>query len=396
MKKLSKLLNWVDDNILQTLLILFIFVITLYPKIPLIRLTYTYIAIRGEDFFVALIFFVYAIQLLRRKVHISKTFVLPFLIFWISILASLVFGIFVSKSLIHYNIAVLHTLRRLEYMGIFFIALSAVNSFKAFRNLLLALVLSMLLVCLYGFGQRFVGFPAISTMNAEFAKGIFLTLTPDARLASTFAGHYDLAAYLVLLLPIIWGFIITLGKADSEIANFAFLKPFFWTYQKVTSFFGYVLYSISSAIKNKNETYLSIQQSFALDKEGGIVLVCMATIASLITASIFSSLFIPIISIFAFGIIGFIFFYKVNQKYTLFFISACSIAALVLTASRTSFIAYIISMGAFLLFFRKYKYLLSVVIITVLMMTLSQSLSQRFLDTFQIKRFLINERTGEV
>ena len=38
-------------------------------------------------------------------------------------------------------------------------------------------------------------------MNREFAKGMKLVLTPHARVQSTFGGHYDFAAYLVLLLP---------------------------------------------------------------------------------------------------------------------------------------------------------------------------------------------------
>ncbi len=43
-------------------------------------------------------------------------------------------------------------------------------------------------------------------MNPEYAKGYLLYLTPEARISSTFAGHYDLAAYLVFIIPLIWGF----------------------------------------------------------------------------------------------------------------------------------------------------------------------------------------------
>ncbi len=38
-------------------------------------------------------------------------------------------------------------------------------------------------------------------MNREYSKGAALTLSQDARVQSTFAGHYDLSAFLVLLLP---------------------------------------------------------------------------------------------------------------------------------------------------------------------------------------------------
>ena len=40
-------------------------------------------------------------------------------------------------------------------------------------------------------------------MNEEFAKGIPIKLSQLSRVPSTFAGHYDLAAYLVLMIPIL-------------------------------------------------------------------------------------------------------------------------------------------------------------------------------------------------
>jgi len=43
-------------------------------------------------------------------------------------------------------------------------------------------------------------------MNREFSKGIKLYLTEFARVQSTFAGHYDMAAYLVVVLPIVLAF----------------------------------------------------------------------------------------------------------------------------------------------------------------------------------------------
>ena len=40
-------------------------------------------------------------------------------------------------------------------------------------------------------------------MNEEFAKGLPIKLSQLSRVPSTFAGHYDLAAYLVLIIPIL-------------------------------------------------------------------------------------------------------------------------------------------------------------------------------------------------
>ena len=39
-------------------------------------------------------------------------------------------------------------------------------------------------------------------MNREFSKGMRLYLSEYARVQSTFAGHYDLGAYLVVVLPL--------------------------------------------------------------------------------------------------------------------------------------------------------------------------------------------------
>src|SRR5690606_7582282 len=64
---------------------------------------------------------------------------------------------------------------------------------------------TLLLVSLYGIGQKYYYWPVYSTMNREFSKGVRLYLTPHARVQSTFAGHYDLGAYLVIVLPLILG-----------------------------------------------------------------------------------------------------------------------------------------------------------------------------------------------
>jgi hypothetical protein len=54
-------------------------------------------------------------------------------------------------------------------------------------------------------------------MNEEFAKGIPLRLPPTARLPSTFGGHYDLAAFIVLTIPILVTFIFAAKKIWQKI-----------------------------------------------------------------------------------------------------------------------------------------------------------------------------------
>lgn len=208
MKKLSKWLKWIDDNILKILLGVFILIIPLYPKLPLKMVNYTYIAIRLEDLYIGLLVFVFFIQLLRKKVVLNENFLLLFLLFWLSVFASYFFGVYISKTVIIKTVGILHSLRRIEYMIIFFITGSIIKNKKDFITFLLLTFASFFLVVVYGIGQKFFGWPAVQTMNPEYAKGYLLFLTADARISSTFAGHYDLAAYLVFFFPIIIGFFL--------------------------------------------------------------------------------------------------------------------------------------------------------------------------------------------
>lgn len=205
MKKLLSWLKWLDNHLIQILVGVFIFLIPLYPKLPLRMVNYTYIAIRLEDIYVAFIIVVYFIQLLRKKVHLHKKFFLLFSLYWLAVFLSSFWAVYIEQTVTIKHLAFLHALRRVEYMSIFFIALStAKNKNNLYFNLLL-IFFALFLVNIYGIGQKFFGWPAVQTMNPEYAKGYLLYLTPEARVSSTFAGHYDLAAYLIFIIPLVWG-----------------------------------------------------------------------------------------------------------------------------------------------------------------------------------------------
>lgn len=212
MKKLSQLLKRIDDSILLIASIIFIFFIPLFPKFPLIFIEYTYIAIRGDDIFMVVYCLLFLIQLLRKKVVLNRNFLMIFGIYWIFVFISLAFGIFITKTVIHSNIGLMHAARRIEYMVVFFIVLASIKSKKDAQILISSYVLSFFIVLLYGIGQKFFGLPAIQTMNSEFAKGHLLYLTPEARVSSTFAGHYDFAAYLVFTMPLVLGLFLSVQK----------------------------------------------------------------------------------------------------------------------------------------------------------------------------------------
>ena len=294
MKKLSNWFKKLDENLVKTLLIGFIFFVPLWPKLPFKMINYTYIAIRLDDIYLAILAFVFAFQLLRRKVALNKKFILPFALFFISVFASFIWNAYVVKNMQLPHLGLLHSLRRVEYMIMFFIASSVIKTKKDFWQIISYFFISVFLVILYGLGQKFLNFPAVQTMNPEYAKGYILYLTPDSRISATFGGHYDLAIYLVMAIPLILSF----------------------------------------------------------------------------------------------------YFFKKNNLFLYLFIGALLI--LLYTSSRSSFIAYLIATVGFLLFIRKFKFLIFVLLLTAGLMFTTGEITKRFLKTFQVRRILVNDRTGAV
>ena len=220
---MGKLLNWLDKHFLEVGIGFLLFFIPLYPKLPLIGVRHTWVYIRWEDFLVALVVVGWLIQLLRRKVSLKLPLTLPIILYWLVGGVSLLFSlVFLRSHLANFfpQVAVFHFLRRLEYMVLFFVAASTVKDIKKTKKYFLVIGLALLGVCFYGFGQKYLGFPAFLTMNEEFAKGIPLYLPPSARVTSTFAGHYDLSAFLVLMIALFTSLIFALKKPFYKILVF--------------------------------------------------------------------------------------------------------------------------------------------------------------------------------
>ncbi len=294
MEKVKNSLRWLDNNIFKLLFIGFIFLIPLYPKFPLVQVNFTYIAIRLEDVYFALMSAVFFIQLLRKKLAVNTKMLKIFILFWSAVFISFLFGYYVLKTVEFFHIGLLHSLRRVEYMLPFLYAASLIKSDKDALFYLKLFLTATLLISLYGIGQKYFGLPAVQTMNPEYAKGRLLFLTPEARISSTFAGHYDLAAYLIFFIPLILA----------------------------------------------------------------------------------------------------MFFYQNQKRYYL--LAILSIYTLVLTASRISFIAYLLSAFPLLLILRKYKQTALLIAITIVMLYLNKNVLHRFTRTFQVKKVLINEKTGQI
>ena len=207
-----KILNWVTKNILFVLTIFFLAFIPLYPKLPIIYVTHTWVYVRLEDFLVSIAIIILLIQLIKKKATLRTPLTIPIAIYWSVGLISLIFAIvfiFPHISNVFPHVAFLYYLRGIEYMSLFFIVFLGIRKKGDINIITIVLVITLLAVIFYGFGQRgiLVGwqnrFPAFSTMNEEFAKGIPLLISASNRIQSTFAGHYDLAAYLVMLIPFV-------------------------------------------------------------------------------------------------------------------------------------------------------------------------------------------------
>lgn len=209
---MKKLFTWLDNNILKILLVGYIFFIPLFPKLPFQMIDYTYIAIRYEDFFVALVYFVFFIQLLRKRVSLNRTYLILFILFWLSTFISFVLGFYVQHTIIIRNVGFLNALRRIEYMSIFFVFAASIKSRKDIVFYVRLILSTIAIVTLYGLGQKYLGWPAVQTMNPEYAKGYLLVLDSWARISSTFGGHYDLAAFLIFFMPLLLALTVKVNK----------------------------------------------------------------------------------------------------------------------------------------------------------------------------------------
>ncbi|MCR4329849.1 MAG: O-antigen ligase family protein [Candidatus Roizmanbacteria bacterium] len=275
-------------------LLLYIFFIPLWPKIPFRDVEYTYINIRYEDIFLGFLAVLFVIEILRGKARILKNPYLRWIVlYWVVVFIAFLYGHFISKTVPVFNIGLLHSLRRVEYMFPFFVFFALVENARQFRIYAVSIFLALFGVIIYAFGQKFIGWPAYLTMNPVFSTGIPLLLKYESRIASTFGGHYDLGAFLVVLIP-------------STLAMFAAGK-----------------------------------------KKYGV----------------------------------------------LFFLS---LLVLVYTASRTSFISYIVSATALLIFLRKWKMSVVIIAISAVMMLFTRDLTDRFMKTFSVRQILVNNKTGQV
>jgi hypothetical protein len=251
-----KLLKWIDTNLLLLLTLVLLAVIPLYPKVPLLSLTYTWVSIRWDDVLVALTVLFYFVQLIRGKATWKLPVSYAVFTYWVVGLTATILGVififphypllFTNMPSVYVRNAALFFLRHIEYMLLLFVAFSTIKNKKQIHSIIITLVITLTLVIIYGLGQRFfpIYFPAFSTMNEEFAKGFVLYLNATDRLESTFAGHYDLAAYMALMIPLVGSLVFGYKRWSIKILLLVIsvlgILILLWTSSR-TSFIAYLI-----------------------------------------------------------------------------------------------------------------------------------------------------------
>lgn len=239
-------------EVLSAGIIAILLIVPLLPKIPLVAVSRTFVAVRTEDFLIGA-FSLLTLPLLwrRRKELLQDKLVLAILGFLVIGLLSTFSSIFVTQS-VYPHLAILHYLRRIEYLAPFFIVYALMPSRDRLERYLKVIIFTSAIVLVYGLGQIYLEFPVFSTANVEYAKGIPLSLGPGARINSTFAGHYDLAAYTALILSIIGAFVFgkSFGERQKQVKILLFLIGLgnLWLLLQTASRVSFIAYLVGGGV----------------------------------------------------------------------------------------------------------------------------------------------------
>ena len=211
MQKLLSQLNVLTKYFIAAIIL----VVPLYPKFPAIRIPGTFVSVRLEDFLLAAAALIVLINLLPRWREVFRKRIERSMVIYLVVGAtSLLSAIFLTQTVVP-HIGFLHWIRRIEYFVPFFLGTIYVgrNKGKGLEFFVKTFMVTFILLLVYGFGQRYFDWPVIITQNEEYSKGVALRWIPGSHINSTFAGHYDLATFLVLVTPIFVSLLFTLkGK----------------------------------------------------------------------------------------------------------------------------------------------------------------------------------------
>ena len=254
LKLLKSPLVWLDERILEFLSLALLIILPLSPKIPIAEVLPGYLVrLRPDDLLVAIAFLVWIVWLARGKVTLKgNPLLVPILAYLAVGFISSLAAIFITKTVpvdkLQIEKLFLHWARRIEYFSVFFIFFSSIKSLDQIKKYVYTASIVLLLVSLYGFGQKYLYWPAYSTMNREFSKGIKLYLSEHARVLSTFGGHYDLAAYLVVVLTLFISVGTVVKKFTHKLLFFTVSAAGFWLMILTVSRTSFIAYIFSMTV----------------------------------------------------------------------------------------------------------------------------------------------------
>ncbi|HSV95028.1 MAG TPA: O-antigen ligase family protein [Spirochaetia bacterium] len=225
------------DSLYKYVIAAVLLFIPLYPKFPLFTVPFTYVQIRAEDFLIAAVWGIFILRTLIVKKIKFPPLTIQIGIYLIIGLLSLISAILITKNIVP-SVAALHYFRRIEYLSVFFLVYWASKDEQNRRFYLELIFISAIGVLLYGLAQIYLRAPVISTMDSEASKGISLTLRPGVPLSSTFAGHYDLAVFLIMVLSYLTALICSVKGWFKRLPVFAFFAVILWLFMQAGSRIG--------------------------------------------------------------------------------------------------------------------------------------------------------------
>lgn len=195
----------VFDKLLYWGVLVTVVFIPLYFKFPLVGVSGTFVSIRLEDVLIFSLLGIWVLNLIIKKEllgffnsRLNQTILLFFFVGMVSLFS----GGFLTKT-ISLNLGALHLLRRVEILLLLPLVISTLKFKRQAYTLLLFSAIVLFIENLYALGQLYLGFPAVSTTTSELSKGRVYMLGPEDRVIGTFAGHYDLAVYLLMAITIL-------------------------------------------------------------------------------------------------------------------------------------------------------------------------------------------------
>jgi len=269
MQKLSRL----SKNLLYWSTITLLIFIPLYFKFPLFGISGSFVSIRLEDILILISFFVFVTYILLNgkvsKLINNKIFIAVILFLGIGLL-SVYSASFITHT-VNLKLALLHWARRVEYLILFFVGYYSISNERESKVIMSVVFGVLILVIFYAFGQQYLNFPSISTNNSELSKGVITYVSPGSRINSTFAGHYDLAIYLMMAISVLTAIcVFTFEKVSKNINNiniFRFLLSF------VTLGFSFITLVLTAARLSFFSVIIGIMSAlFLIGKKKYIVL----------------------------------------------------------------------------------------------------------------------------